>query len=407
MTTRFITVPTQDALSDDFVAQLRAMIPGWNPNSSDPGVYIADFLASRLIDFINQHNDGANEVNPLTASIAGLIEILKSMGLDDPMGDAENLRAQIHDRWNSLASGTRFFVRQLAFKADEDLDAIEVARDIIRSRSYLFGTYEEGVALTDTQREALQTTMNADIDERTKVLWWDYFVLSTLHIAYEIIGEVTYKTGTTEEDIKIAVEAAIIAESTALAKPYREISDTHLESVVYQNDTVVYCDLQLAPTRLVDPVDWQEGDSPYVPAAGYTIQTRSRTSTLTDTNRGVRPTEAGNQPEEFAVNIEDYELQSNQYIRIQRGSWSIEGYIVGPVLPSSDTGEVAQLIDLTGATKSGNYSTGTGGAVLTGPIPRHSADIAIGTQRLPRDRGVVYGPGTIAIDAITYTEEVE
>ena len=176
--------------------------------------------------------------------------------------------------------------------------------------------------------------MNADVNERTKVIWWDYFVLNTLHIAYEITGEVTYKAGTTAEEIEEAVEAIILAESLELAKPYREVSDSHLESVVYKNDNVTYCDLQLAPTRPVDPTDWHEGDSPYTPAAGYTVQTRSRTSTLTDTNRGVRPTETGNQPEEFAVNIEDYELQSNQYIRIQRGSWSIEGYIIGPVLPS-------------------------------------------------------------------------
>ena len=131
MTTRFIPTPDQAVLSADFVAQLVTLIPDWSPNDSDPGVYIADFIASRLINFIAQHNYGAAEVNPLTASIAGLIEILKGMGLDDPTGDTvDNLRTQVHNRWNSLASGTRYFVRQLALQTDEDLDAVEVARDI-------------------------------------------------------------------------------------------------------------------------------------------------------------------------------------------------------------------------------------------------------------------------------------
>ncbi len=401
-------VPTLATLRDAFIAHLQTRLPSWEPNESDPGYYIAEYFASEFIAFINQYNFGAAESFAPTASSNGLVRLLDNAGVEDAVGTRAQLLTQYRDRWNALAASTEEFARRLIRTFNTDIIDVRLTRDTRRSIAFVFATKANGEALSIAERTTLEEQLNDDSEIQTKVIWWDYKVLSALHVSYTLAVEIHYRDNLIAlVDLKERVESVLDVAVNNLARPGAVVSQNIIASILYSLNTpeapiIAYVMPTLTPTRPDDPTDWISSNSPLGGLSPVTfVNHNGRLQVGVPGIRRVNPVVL---PVRLVTN--DFEPLKGQYIKLTKigSQYFTEGYIDEPIIPTTLANEVGIQFDIRDAIHQGSaFQTGIGGNYQFGPRPNHVFLNEITGVYMPADRGIVYGPGTFdsAVD-LTY-----
>ena len=406
-------VPVRADLRDAIIAVLQVSLPNWTPQQSDPGYYIADDIAERIIRFIEQHNAGAAELYPLTASVEGLIQLLDNIGVPEATGTITELLQQYRNRWNALAASTTEFVQRLVQSINNDIISIEVARDIPRSKAIVFAVKADGVALTPIERQALDDELNNDFTVATKVLWWDYVVLDALHIPYTVEAQIRYRQELISlADLKVLINETLTTAMNSLAKLDRALGESILEQAIYGLNTeaisiIQFVAVTLVPTIGALPSNW------FIDPEAYSVWIGNRlkesTSTLDAAVLAIRADEPGDEPARFVTNA--FRPTNGTLIEIDHQSiWDIKGRIFG-VTPTTKVGEEGFVFQIKDPVTTGMYLSVTTGVSFyrLGPTPYYyfEEQSAIIGHYMQSNLGIVYGPGTFDGDTdITYISHV-
>ena len=407
----FITpVPTQADLRDDIIAIIQARLPDWTPNDSDPGYYIADIIAARIIGFINSHNTGAAELYPLTASVEGLIQLLDGIGVENASGTITQLLNQYRERWQALAASTTEFVERLVRSFNDEITSVKVARDIPRSKALIFALKADGVALTLAERTALNDRLNDDFLVATKVIWWDYIVIPALHVSYTLTATIRYRSALISlEDIKELVENTLTETMNSLAVLNRTIGQSIVEQALYDLNTevlplITFASVVLTPTIGDNPDEWHVDPEPLGLRQPTTLYVHG--TTLSAVITAIRRDNDQNQPTRFVTN--QFTPMDGRLIQIKRGTqWSVTGRIQG-TRDTTRANEVGKWFEVDNAVSTGFYTASTidGGEYSLGPLPHYTLDLSANGHYMPSDLGVVYGPGTFDPDVdLTYVAD--
>ena len=402
-------IPVRSELRDVIIGVLQTSLPNWTPQQSDPGYYIADDIAERIIRFIEQHNAGAAELYPLTASVEGLVQLLDNIGVAEATGTSTELLQQYRNRWNSLAASTTEFSRDLVRKFNDELVSIEVARDVVRSKALIFATKANGVVLTADESLALETKLNDDRDTPTKIIWWDYVVLPPWKIGYTLSARIWYKVSLMSlADVKVLVEERLTAAVNSLARLNTTIGSSIIEQAIYDINTKEFPVITLVQASLVpafqptigaNPVNWRAFPENLGPKLVTTLYELS--GALAIALPGIRPIlnaphpQTGeNQPYRFLTNR--FRPIQGQLIRIALlSAWTITGRI-GVVSDYAVGGETGFGFQVIGRVSTGDYAASqlNEGDYQLGPIPYYYFDDTLTDYYMPANLGVIYGPGT-------------
>lgn len=192
---RYISpVPEQGTLSTRLVNRLRARLPSWTPDASDPAVYWADDTAGAEIARIEQHNDSADANWVVTATSQALRELANNVGiLTFPAGVTDDqIRQQIYDQFNALAPGTPPYDKLLARLADPLVADVARSLDRANDRATIYVLDEDAENLPAANRTAIQAALNVP---NRPAFWLDYVVAAATITDYTVDATVTYRRG--------------------------------------------------------------------------------------------------------------------------------------------------------------------------------------------------------------------
>lgn len=240
-TVPFISVPDVNALSDEIIASMRRLLINWTPDDSDPGVYIADEIAQRIINYINDANKSLVQYDPETADRDGLAVIGRRVNI--VQGDNESnsdFLQRYYDAWIALSPSTKEFIRLLLRRASRDSrlsNALRMAagnafdvgivRDLDNNlgRVYIINDEFEGIEAAD--RALIETYLN---QLEVKPFWIDYSVDNPTINAYTVNALLVYRGDS--ENIITNATASLRAAISRFARLGNSISVDQIRDVL-------------------------------------------------------------------------------------------------------------------------------------------------------------------------------
>ena len=262
MVSRYIEpVPTQESYQQQLVNMLRARLPGWTPDITDPGYYWADDTSGEIIKLINQFNASADANFILTATGTALDELLRQFGIiniDPNLSDAEK-RLIFQRRWDSITQGTPAWDIRRALEAavEQDIMNADVGRSAVdwhRNLVYIYILDSMGQNLQSDLRVQIQDRLNAP-DKPT--FWIDYRVRAATTEDYLVSGEIVYNSSLANPiaEVRSNLDAALLS----LKRLNTGIDDSTIISQIWE-PSVRRVELTLTKATL-------NADGVYVPGA--------------------------------------------------------------------------------------------------------------------------------------------
>ena len=194
VTSRYIeTIPGQAALSADVVAALRARLPTWTPDASDPAVYWSDDTAGRVRAWIAQFNDSADANWVMRATGTALRQLANNAGIRTfPDGETDDeLRERIFNQFHALAEGTPAHDILLAMQADSDVFNAARSFDASNDEVTIYVIDSDGMDLEASAKTAIEEALNV----RTRPAFWlDYQVGDVTVTDYTVDATIIYRT---------------------------------------------------------------------------------------------------------------------------------------------------------------------------------------------------------------------
>lgn len=233
---RYISpVPEQDALSTSVVGRLRAKLPDWTPDDSDPGLYWSDDTAGSEIARIEQHNDSADQNWVVKATGQALRELANNVGIFSfPAGISdEEIRELIYDQFRGLAPGTPPSDKRLARLADPNVADVGRSFSFGDNQVTIYVVDEEGEDLDAAARSAIQAALNVP---NRDAFWLDYVVGSATKTDYTVDAAITYGRG--DPNPETAVRANLAATLLRLRRLDTAIYQSELSKGMWVRDVV-------------------------------------------------------------------------------------------------------------------------------------------------------------------------
>ena len=182
-----------EVVLDEILGGLRTAIPSWDASTEDPLYAAAERLALREVERVQTINSQFRQNFIPTASgtnldnLAALVQVARLQGESD-----DDFRVRIPDAIASQAIGTEEAWRQFAIESTpgvNDVVSSAVWTSTIAPTYTIYAAKNGGVALSATERTAMQTYLNA---RNRKPLGTTVTVAATREVAYTITVALTY-----------------------------------------------------------------------------------------------------------------------------------------------------------------------------------------------------------------------
>ena len=211
MTSRYLTVPDFDALTQDMITALQAVLTDWTADESDPGVYWTDETAMRFITMIEDFNDSADAAWVPRATGGALAELLSNVALAAVAANSVEMeRDRYYRAWQALTRETEDYLELITREAITGIGDVRIRfedADRDANRMIAFIADSAGDNLPDADRTTLNALYNNPVNHP---IWLDWFLGWVKPIEYAVIGTVILRENVLA--VQTAVRERLMAE---------------------------------------------------------------------------------------------------------------------------------------------------------------------------------------------------